>query len=176
MIIAASLKIGVRQRLQPDGSGGNILNVYDNAGKLFNLVGRSIRTTTVSRTWPKRFRQFMFDEQYATSFARWPQQPILGFMVVGYSSDGQFGEEFMVSTPANGGPCTSIERVRGCELVGSARSHQPSRRRRLTTAQRGDEEQSRSTRRRGPRGHRRDKGSADSRGHGATSDAHPGRD
>jgi hypothetical protein len=171
MTIAVSLKINDGIVLASDSAStlmneqGELLNVYDNANKVFNLVkglpigvltwgagsiGRSSIATLVKdlrhvltgddparadwkidpsnyqlRDVAEKFRLFMFDGHYAREFGGWDQQPALGFMVAGYSSEGSFGEEYFVSTPDGGGPCEEIQPVRAGDEVGVSWSGQP---------------------------------------------------
>ena len=72
----------------------------------------------------ERFRQFMFEEHYRENFSP-PNEPALGFVVAGYSSDGVYGEEYSVQTPAAGGVCEEIKPVREGDECGISWSGQP---------------------------------------------------
>jgi len=171
MTIAVALKIDDGLVLASDSastlldSENRVLNVYNNANKVFNLIkglpigaitwgagsiGRASISTLVKdlrrrfdgsdaahQDWKIRpenyqiadiaeqFRRYMFDEQYATHFKSWKDPPVLGFIVAGYSSDGVFGEKFLVCSPPTGGPCTAIKPVNPGDTAGIHWSGQP---------------------------------------------------
>jgi len=171
MTVAVSLKIDDGLVLAADSAStltnqnSEVVNVYNNANKVFNLVkglpigaltwgagsiGRASISTLVKdlrrrldgtdqahHEWKidpdnyqmvdvaERFRQYVFDDLYGTHFKGWKNPPVLGFMVAGYSSDGQFGEQFFVSSPPEGGPCKAIQSVNPGDEVGISWSGQP---------------------------------------------------
>jgi hypothetical protein len=115
----------------PDGTAG-VLNVYNNANKVFNIVKGlpigavtwgigSIGNASISTLMkdfrellmssgsgdrsinPKKYtvrevahqlHQFIFEDRYLRTFDDWPAKPQLGFIVAGYSAEGQMAEEY----------------------------------------------------------------------------------
>ena len=66
----------------------------------------------------KKLKKFMFDQHYEKAFAKSQQKPLLGFIVAGYSSDGNLGEEWQVVV--QDGQCPGPTRVRKKEEIGIA--------------------------------------------------------
>lgn len=70
-----------------------------------------------------RVKEFFFDELYTPTFKDFPQKPLLGFVVGGYSATGSFAEEYQIDIAA--GQCTGPRRLRNPEESGLNWSGEP---------------------------------------------------
>ena len=74
-----------------------------------------------------RLKEFMFDESYAAAFQNVPaqaQRPSIGFIVAGYSGDGDLAEEYRIDIAGNG-QCTGPTLLRQPTEVGLTWSGMP---------------------------------------------------
>lgn len=71
----------------------------------------------------QKFRRYMFDELYVAAYGSAPEKPSIGFVVAGYSSDGDVAEEYQILI--TDGNCTGPTLVRVREEVGVAWYGQP---------------------------------------------------
>ena len=44
----------------------------------------------------QKLKQFIYDENYQLAFKDWPQKPVLGFIIAGYSSGENMAEEYQI--------------------------------------------------------------------------------
>jgi len=63
-----------------------------------------------------RLRRFVFDERYPSAFSSWPEKPLLGFIVAGYSSDQPMAEEYKLETV--NGNCPDPQQLYPLEATG----------------------------------------------------------
>lgn len=159
MTIAISAKVNDGIALAADsattviapGTPQAVINVYDNANKIFNLckglpvgaitwgagsIGQSSIATLVKdfrsqlssidkesldprgysiEVLGQRFEEYV-RPLYETAFEQWPQKPLLGFMLVGYSAGKSYGEEWRFQLPDEASQ--GFKRIRGEEEVG----------------------------------------------------------
>lgn len=148
---------------QQPGGATSIINIYNNADKVFNLrkglpIGTitwgsgSIGTASISTLmkdlrkrfsgkaqeyidWQinetnynvldiaNRFRAFMFDECYIPAFRDWPNKPLLGFIVAGYSAGVGMAEEYQMDII--NGECNGPRPVRPNNECGITWSGEP---------------------------------------------------
>jgi hypothetical protein len=50
----------------------------------------------------QQVKRFMFDESHQKEFATWPQKPVMGMMVVGYSAGARFPDTYRIDIDATG--------------------------------------------------------------------------
>ncbi len=50
----------------------------------------------------RRVREYFYDEHYIEAFGAWPEKPVLGFIVAGYSSPLATAEEYVIQTDNQG--------------------------------------------------------------------------
>ncbi len=72
----------------------------------------------------EKFKQFIFDEQYRPAFEKWPQKPVIGFIIAGYSTGEAMAEEYQIDVTATG-ECVGPRPVRGKDEVGITWSGMP---------------------------------------------------
>ena len=138
----------------PDGQLA-VVNVYENADKLFNLcksrpigvitwgsgsIGNSSISTLVKdfrrelqeelndnsysiKDVAEKFTNFIFHEKYENAFKDWENKPSLGFMVVGYSTNSNFAEEWKIDI--NDGKLDGPNIIRGEEETGITWNGEP---------------------------------------------------
>ncbi len=63
-----------------------------------------------------KFKKFIFDENYEVEFKEWPKKPMLGFMIVGYSSNESLAEEWRIDI--KNGKCNGPSIIRKKETTG----------------------------------------------------------
>lgn len=68
------------------------------------------RTYTVADVAAK-VKTYLIDDQYTPTFASWPQKPMMGLIVAGYSASGGDAEEYKIEVDAQGN-CTGPTPVR----------------------------------------------------------------
>lgn len=64
----------------------------------------------------ERLRRFVFDDLYPFAFSTWPEKPLLGFVVAGYSSDQPMAEEYKLETVD--GNCPDPQQLHPIEETG----------------------------------------------------------
>ncbi len=66
----------------------------------------------------KKYKKFMFDDNYVKAFKDWAknEKPFIGFLIVGYSSNGDFAEEWEIQIV--NGECKGPEKIREHNLTG----------------------------------------------------------
>lgn len=70
-----------------------------------------------------KFKKFIYDDRYVDGFRTWPEKPLLGFMVVGYSSGKSLAEEWDIII--ENGLCNGPRLVRGEENIGITANGMP---------------------------------------------------
>ena len=166
MTIAISLKVNDGVVLASDSAttlrssdehgNANVLNVYNNADKVFNLckgipvgaitwgfgaIGNSSIATLMKdfrgtlendtssyevRQLAERLKEYIYTNRYRNTFNEWPEKPILGFIVAGYSNNGQSSsaEEYLIEIDASGN-CHGPNLVRQADECGVSWHGQP---------------------------------------------------
>lgn len=59
-----------------------------------------------------RVRSFMYEECYVPAFADWIDKPVIGFIVSGYSSDAEMGDEYLIEVSKGQCPQPTLLRPR----------------------------------------------------------------
>ncbi len=72
----------------------------------------------------KQLRRFIYEELYVPAFKDWPQKPVLGFIVAGYSSSSELAEEYRIDVDDKGS-CSLPKPVRPKEECGAAWNGEP---------------------------------------------------
>lgn len=70
-----------------------------------------------------KFKKFIFDGHYDIVFKDWTEKPVLGFMIVGFSSGQPLAEEWMMNI--ENGECKGPFLVRGQSQIGMTWNGQP---------------------------------------------------
>lgn len=72
----------------------------------------------------QQLKQFVFDEHYTPAFANWPQKPVMGFVVAGYSAGSGLADEYKIEIDSQGN-CNGPIPVRANDQCGSFWAGEP---------------------------------------------------
>jgi len=70
----------------------------------------------------KKFKKFIYERHYIPTFKNINEKPFLGFMIVGYSSNNQFAEEWEIKIKDN---CNGPNLIRKAEDIGMTWNGEP---------------------------------------------------